>query len=167
VIPRSRRAREAISIIRRRSKLFKVAVAEGDGAKMEAISTAAWDALTNLFETLRNECDHRYLDPVHLQNQVGFLIQPATPLDQSEMAAAFKLDRSHMNCRALSLHHALNKLGHYDSAISTYRIDGRGAHYLLLGGRQKQENWVAEILVSRLCKEASSAARAIRQFPMP
>lgn len=167
VIPRSRRAREAIRTIRRRSRLFKKAAADCDTARMDAISTSAWDALTVLFETLRNEHDHRYLDPAYLANRVGFLIQPATLQDQASMAAARKINRSHANCRPLILHQALNKLGHYDGAISTYRIDGRGAHYLLLGGRQNREHWIAEILVSRLCREASWAAKAIRQTPNP
>ncbi len=167
VIPRSRRAREAIRDIRLRSKLFKRAAAVGDSARMEAVSGGAWDALTKLFETLRNEHDHRYLDAVHLQSQVGLLIQHLTSQEQVSMSASKRIDRLHPSCRPLTLHQALNKLGHYDGATSTYRVDGRGAHYIVLGGRQHQQNWIAEILISRLCKEAASAANAIRQHPRP
>lgn len=42
---------------------------------------------------------------------------------------------SHANCGPLNLREALNKLGHYSGDLSTYRVDGRGAHYLVLGGR--------------------------------
>lgn len=122
---------------------------------------------TNLFETLRNERDHRYLDPSDLTDTVGLLIEPANQQEQADMVAAHKVDRSHANCGPLTLGGALNKLGHYNAVLSTYRIDGRGAHYLVLGGRRGKRNWVAELLVSRLCKKAATAAKAIRQFPRP
>jgi hypothetical protein len=165
IIPRSRRARQAIGSIRRRSKQFKQAVAAGDTARIEAVSCGAWDALTNLFETLRNERDHRYLDPSDLTHTVGLLVERVTHQEQADMAAAHKVNRSQVHCGPLSLGDALNKLGHYDAALSTYRIDGRGAHYLVLGGRRGSENWMAEILVSRLCAKAAVAAKAIRPFP--
>lgn len=165
IIPRARRTREAIRSIRRRSTQFKQAVQAGDAAKMETLSSGAWDALTSLFETLRNERDHGYLDDANLSDPVGLLIEPATSREQAAMAAAHKLDRAHANSKPLSLREALNKLGHYNGTLSAYRIDGRGAHYLLLGGRRGGRNWVAEILVSRLCDRAAVAAKAIRQFP--
>lgn len=167
IIPRARRAKEAIRAIRRRSKQFKEAVRGGDVARMQSVSVGAWDALTNLFETLRNERDHRYLNDADLSNSVGLLVQPATQQEQASMAAAHRIDRSHVHCAPLSLREALNKLGHYNATLSTYRIDGRGAHFLVLGGRQRNQNWLAEILVSRLCYEAMAAAKAIRQFPRP
>ena len=63
VIPRSRRAREAIRDIRLQSKLFKRAAAAGDSARMEAVSGRAWDALTKLFETLRNDAARENIIP--------------------------------------------------------------------------------------------------------
>ncbi|HVI98301.1 MAG TPA: hypothetical protein VM657_04475 [Sphingomonas sp.] len=165
IIPRARRAREAIRAIRRRSKLFKKAIADGDARTIETVSSRAWDDLTKLFETLRNERDHGYLDDVELSCAVGLLIEPATQQEQALIAAKSKIDRSHANCGPLNLREALNKLGHYNGDLSTYRVDGRGAHYLVLGGRRGNRYWVAEILVSRLCKGAASAAKAIRQFP--
>lgn len=167
MIPRSRRARAAISAIRHQSRQFRQAVAAKDALRIESVSGGAWDALTNLFETLRNEHDHGYLDRSHLMQSVGLLVEPATRQEQVGMQAARRVDRSHSSCAPLTLIEALNKLGHYDTAQSTYRIDGRGAHYLILGGRRGSRKWVAEILVSRLCDEASTAAKAIRQFPRP
>lgn len=165
IIPRGRRAREAIRSVRRRSKQFKKAIADDEADRIDKVSSAAWDALTILFETLRNERDHGYLDDADLSSAVGLLIQPATQIEQAAMSAARKLDRHHANCGPLSLKEALNKLGHYNGDLSTYRLDGRGAHYLVLCGRQNNRHWVAEILVARLCKEAGFAAKAIRQFP--
>lgn len=165
IISRSRRTREAIGTIRRRSKQFKLALAAGDITRIEAVSSGAWDALTVLFETLRNERDYRYLDASELRGAVGLLIEPVTQQEQADMKAAHKLDRSHSGCGPLSLGEALNKLGHYNTEVSTYRIDGRGAHFVVLGGRRGHQHWIAEILISRLCKEAAVAAKAIRQFP--
>ena len=140
IIPRSRRTREAIGTIRRRSKQFKLALAAGDTRRIEVVSSGAWDALTVLFETLRNERDHRYLDASELAGAVGLLIEPVTQQEQADMKAAHKLDRSHSGCGLLSLAEALNKLGHYNTEVSTYRIDGRGAHYVVLGWRRERRS---------------------------
>jgi hypothetical protein len=165
IIERSRRAQKAISLIRRRSKQFKQAVAANDGARMEKVSEDAWNSLTNLFETLRNQRDHGYLDSSDLADAVGLLIEPVTQQEQANMAEACKINRLHTSCRPLSLAEALNKLGHYNADLSTYRIDGRGAHFLVLGGCRRSRNWVAEVLVSRLCSKATIAVKAIRQLP--
>lgn len=53
---------------------------------------------------------------------VGLLVEPATPQENAGMWVARKVDRSHPGCAPLSLIEALNKLGHYDIAWSTYRI---------------------------------------------
>ncbi|GGZ00081.1 hypothetical protein GCM10011614_13870 [Novosphingobium colocasiae] len=132
---------------------------------MEATSQRAWDALTNLFEVLRNEQDHGYLADVHMAVPVGQLVRSATSQEHSDMIAARRLDRNHPACGPLSLRDALNKVAHYDGSKSTYRIDGRGAHYLVLGGRLGNANWIAEFLVSKLCAAGARATRAITLTP--
>ncbi len=132
---------------------------------MEATSQRAWDALTNLFEILRNEQDHGYLADVHMAVPVGLLVRSATAQKRSDMIAARRIDRNHPTCAALSLRDALNKVAHYDGSKSTYRIDGRGAHYLVLSGRHGNANWVAEFLVSKLCAASAKATRAITLTP--
>ncbi len=57
VIPRRTRAQDLVPLIRRCSRRFKIHVAAGDTRAMESTSREAWDALTNLFEVLRNEQD--------------------------------------------------------------------------------------------------------------
>lgn len=165
IIRRGRRAWPALRTIRRSSNQFKIAVSTGDQAKMEATSQRAWDSLTNLFEVLRNEQDHGYLADVHMAVPVGLLVSSATAQERGDMIAARRLDRNHPTCGDLSLRDALNKVAHYDGSKSTYRIDRRGAHYLVLSGRLGNSNWVAEFLVSKLCAAGAKATRAITLTP--
>lgn len=169
IIPRKKRVIEAERKVRHWSKLFRKAVADGDRGRAEQISDSAWNALLTLFEGLRNERDHRFLDRGDLQQSVGWIISSASRADQVRAYNERKIDCRHSAYSPLSLEDALNKLAHYDEDLSTYRVDGRNAHYVVLCGRRRvregTQNWVAEILVSKLCSEVRVAARAVRQFP--
>ncbi len=50
------------------------------------------------------------------------------------MIVARKIDMSDLRCGQLTVREALNKFAHYRSADATFRVDRRGAHYLMLGG---------------------------------
>ena len=162
IIPRGQRARPILRTIRLASKKFKAQVAAGDIAGMRATSERAWNALTNLFEILRNEQDQGNLDKIFMDTPTGFIVDGISRQKQISMIAADRLDRSHTSCRPISLRDALNKIAHYNTTTSTFRIDGRGAHFLVLGGILHEKRWVAEILVSTLTKKAAIALRAIR-----
>lgn len=169
IIPRNKRVIEAERKLRYWSKLFRKALASDDQRRAKQISDSAWKALLTLFEGLRNQRDHGYLDRNDLRQPVGWIISSASSAEQSLAYRVKKVDRPHSANSPLSLEDALNKLAHYDEDLSTYRVDGRNAHYLLLCGRRRgggrTQNWIAEILVSKLCREVRGAARAIRQSP--
>lgn len=162
IIPRGRRVRPIIRAIRHASRRFRDHHATGDAAGMAAASERAWNAMPNLFEILRNEQDQKRLDDRYMQVDTGWQIDGLSAADQSAIVAAGKVRRSRADCERMDLRTALNRAAHFDTAIAGYRIDGRGAHYVVLGGEHRKRRWVAEILVSTLCKNASAAATAIR-----
>ncbi len=165
IIPRGRRAKPHLATIRRSSKFFKQSLAIGDTAGMRRASTHAWDALAATFEILRGEQDDGYLTASYMAVPTGLLVEDLTALEQAAMVTAAKIDKTHARCKSLTLREALNKIAHYRSADATFRVDRRGAHYLVLGGSRNGRRWVAEILVSRLCRNAAAAAAAIRWHP--
>ncbi|MCA8504684.1 hypothetical protein LGN13_23590 [Burkholderia multivorans] len=113
--------------------------------------------MTQLFEILRGEQDNRNLADAPMKVGTGFLATNISNDDQRAMIALKKVDRS--RSIELSLREALNKIAHYK--YQTFRIDGRGAHYVVLGGELHGKLWVAEFLVSKLCKNATAAIQAI------
>ncbi|TMJ20532.1 MAG: hypothetical protein E6G92_12590 [Alphaproteobacteria bacterium] len=161
IIPRGRRAMPILRTIRRSSSRFKAAVAARDTVRMESTSARAWTALASLFEILRNAQDEGILDAAYMNVPSGFMVDRVGEQEQAEMVAAARIVRSHANYRSISLREALNKIAHFQNAASTYRIDGRRAHYLILGGTHGSRRWIAEILLSKLCQESSRAARSI------
>lgn len=165
IIPRGRRVKPHLAAIRRSSKLFKQSLAAGDAVGMTRASARAWDALAALFEILRGEQDDGYLADSYMQVPTGLLIDGATSAEQVTMIDAARVDRTDARCMSLTLREALNKIAHYRSGVATYRVDGRGAHYLVIGGRRNGRRWIAEILVTRLCRNAANAANAIRWHP--
>lgn len=158
-IPRRNRAKGLVPTIRRCSKRFKSAVAAGDDKKQKAASEDAWNAMTKLFEILRGEQDDGYLAPAMMNVDTAFIADGISSADQHKMLSLKKIDRARST--TLSLRNTLNKIAHYK--IATFRVDGRGAHYVLLGGVYKNQHWVAEILVSKLCKNAAAAIQAIAE----
>lgn len=165
IIPRGRRAKRHLAVIRRSSKAFKQSLAVGDAAGMQRASIRAWDALAATFEILRGEQDDGHLADDHMQVATGLLIEGATAAEQASMISAARIDRAHKRCVMLTLREALNKIAHYRAGVATFRVDGRGAHYLVLGGSRSGRHWVAEILVTKLCRNAAIAADAIRWHP--
>ncbi|WP_406239901.1 hypothetical protein ACF3NX_12950 (plasmid) [Acetobacter orientalis] len=154
--------RPMIRAVRDASRRFKSAEAAHDIVKMEAASEKAWNSLTIIFETLRNEEDQGRLDSIHMAKPTGYIVNGINIEDQQAMIVERKLDRSHSTLGVMSLRDALNKIAHHDTSQITYRIDRRGAHYLILGGAFRGKIWLAEILVSKLVKHAAAAAEAIR-----
>lgn len=156
-VPRRKRAKGLVPRIRRCSKRFKAAIALGDAPAASKASADAWTAMTNLFEILRGEQDAGYLTGDMMAVETGLIADGLSTGDQQRMMTTKRIDRS--LSVGLSLREACNKLAHYSDA--TYRVDGRNAHYLVLAGVYRNKNWVAEILVARLCKNAATAIRSI------
>jgi hypothetical protein len=161
IVPRRSRAEHLVPTIRRCSKQFRAALAVGDVRKMEESSKAAWDAMVNLFEILRGEQDDGNLANGPMSVSTAVIVNQVSATEQQDMISAGKIDRVHASFGCLSLQDTLNKIAHYNISTATFRVDGRGSHYLLLGGKYQGKHWVAEILVSRLCKNAAAAVRAI------
>ncbi len=129
---------------------------------MAATSALAWEALIHLFEGLRNEEDHGHLNRADMHKVTGVITDDVSAAEKQTMIAAKKIDRSHQSCKPMELRVALNKIAHHNIADTTFRVDGRGAHYLVLGGTFYNKHWVAEVLVSELHRNAAAAARALR-----
>lgn len=143
--------------IRYYSRQFKNAIEAGDEEKQKIASENAWDAMTRLFEILRGEQDDGNLAPTLMNADTALIADGVSSAEQDHMLAMKKIDRARST--PLSLRNSLNKIAHYKTA--TFRVDKRGAHYLLLAGAYRNQYWVAEILVSKLCKNAATAIRAI------
>lgn len=145
------------SKLRRHSKRFRFALAEENIEKQTKESIAAWETMVKLFEILRGEQDQGNLAPEPMQAATGYLVICDSIDDQLAMMEQKKIDRTRST--AISLRDALNKIAHWKS--TTFRVDGRGAHYILLSGKQSQTKWVAEIHMAKLCKNCSTAIAAI------
>lgn len=165
IVPRGRRAKPHLATIRKSSTLFKNSLAANDADGMRRASARAWDALAATFEILRGEQDDGYLAGSYMQVPTGIFINDATAIEQNDMIGSARVDKAHPLCSPLSLREALNKIAHYKSFDATFRVDRRGAHDLVLGGSRNGRRWVAEILVSRLCRNASAAVAAIQWHP--
>jgi hypothetical protein len=164
VVARATRVWPALRTVRNASHRFKDELSRDDNSGMQETSRRAWDALTNVFEVLRNEQDHGNLAQCYMVEPTGFIVSDVTAADQQAMIAGKKIDRSHHSFSSMGLRDALNKIAHHNTALSTFRVDRRGAHYIILGGSHRNKRWVAEILISKLCKNAAAAARAISRF---
>lgn len=162
ITPRARRADELVPKILNRSRAFKVALAAGDAAQVSKVSREAWDLLSNLFEILRNEEDQGRLDHPYMRLDTGYAVTGLTQVEMAQMISDQRIDRNHAGFGPLSLRDCLNKVAHFDTAYATFRVDGRGAHYLILGGVYRRQPWLAEILVSKLCTSSRTAVKALR-----
>jgi hypothetical protein len=159
---RSHGAEEIVPAIRLASKEFKNLLQEGNRDSIQQVSSAAWEAMVQLFNVLRNEQDHGSPIAAVMSAPTAKFVKEVTLAEMEVMIRAAKIDRKHAQFADISLRETLNKIAHFDTNFSTYRVDGRGAHYLILGGKdQRRRLWVAEILVSRLCKCAERAVRAL------
>ena len=161
VISRRTRAKDLVSNIRRNSKRFKTHYAACDVDNMKRTSGQAWSAMTNLFESLRNEQDYEHLESSFMNAHTAFIVEDASKIERDSMITDRRINKFHSRYKSLSLRNTLNKIAHYDTDSATFRLDARGAHYLILGGKYRRSYWVAEILVSRLCTNAAAAVKAI------
>ena len=161
VVPRGQRAQDLVPTIRRCSISFKAAHDSQDRGGMETSSREAGNAISLLFETLRGAQDDNKLADSYMSEDTGYVINNLDLQDQLNMISRRRLDRNHTNIATIGLRDALNKFAHYDEGLVAFRIDSRGAHYIILGGRHGRSRWVSEILVSKLCKNAAAAVKAI------
>ncbi len=161
VIPRRRRAKGIVPTLRTSSSIFIKCLRNGDANGMERSSKAAWESLTKLFEILRNEEDQGFLPSALMKISTAFMVDKIDAEEMKIFIKRKKINRHHVRYNAINLRQTLNKIAHHDPDLSTFRVDGRGSHYLLLGGCFQNHYWMAEILVSRLCKHAAKAIRGI------
>lgn len=161
IIPRRVRGTDLVPTIRRCSADFKRHHLSNNRQAMETVSLKAWQALTELFEILRNEQDQGRLGNNLMAVPTGAIVKDISPVELAGMLAANRIDKSHANFQDMSLRDSLNKIAHHNTSISGYRIDGRGAHYLLLGGEHNRKPWFAEVLVSRLCTHSATAMASL------
>ncbi|WP_149533797.1 hypothetical protein [Tardiphaga sp. P9-11] len=118
--------------------------------------------MTQLFEILRNEQDQGRLAQQYMQISTSSVVSGPTPVEQAAMIASCRIERSHRGYGSLDLRDTLNKIAHHDTGLVSFRVDNRGAHYLILGGSFRGSRWISEILVAKLCKNAAAAVKAIR-----
>jgi hypothetical protein len=165
IISRRWKARHLAPRVMRCSARFRAAWAYNDLQAAKQASKLAWNALNDLALRLRNEQDQQRLAAAFMAVDVGILASRLTPRERAEMIRNRGVDRHHANCAPLSLRDACNKIAHHDTAHSAFRIDGRGAHYIVLSGPDQNPTrgpWVAEMLVSRFCSQASKAVAAFQ-----
>ncbi|ESZ46621.1 hypothetical protein ACYG9R_01720 [Mesorhizobium sp. RSR565B] len=155
---RSLGARDLVRVVRDASKTFKNDPNSVDAANA---SDDAWKAMVGLFDVLRNEQDHGKPIRYQMSEDTGQPFRGVSHLELLAMLGSCRIDRKHPGIKILSLRDALNKIAHHNKEISTYRLDGRGAHYLVLAGQEGNKQWVAEFLVSRFCRNATAAIRAL------
>ncbi|MCF5245328.1 hypothetical protein GIW33_27970 [Pseudomonas syringae] len=143
--------------MRRHSRRFKIALAEANIEKQNKESIAAWETMVQLFEILRGEEDSANLASELMQAPTGYLVLCISTEDQHAMMEQKKIDRARST--VIGLREALNKIAHWKG--TNFRVDGRGAHYILLSGTQREKKWVAEIHIPKLCKNCSAAIAGI------
>lgn len=156
-IPRRNRAKGLVPKLRESSAKFKRALKSGDLVRQDEASVAAWNALASLFEILRGEQDSGHLADELMQVRTGLVIKDTTPDELAGMKSKHRIDRS--RSVSMSLRDTLNKIAHWQFA--DFRVDGKNAHYLIFSGTFKHQTWFAEVLVSRLCRNASAAISGI------
>ncbi|WP_155635505.1 hypothetical protein [Burkholderia cepacia] len=155
---RLHRAEGLVGKLKRSSTRFKLAVAANNTERQASASAEAWTTMTQLFEILRGEHDEGRIDDAMMLAPTGLLATRISISQQDSMLASKRINR--VGAIPLTFREALNKVAHYHSDKVAFRIDGRNAHYLVLGGTFQRQHWVAEILVSKFCKNAAAALRS-------
>lgn len=161
VVSGRRKAKGLVSALRHHSSQFKIHYANQDAKRMVETSAKAWKVMVQIFDVLRNEQDHQRLARNQTDLDTGFIATDVTLAERTAMILNKRLDKLHTRYRRMNLRDALNKIAHHNTECTTFRIDGRGAHYLILGGTHQGKHWVAEILVAKFCTNASAAVRAL------
>lgn len=161
-ISRRNRAKGLVPKLRSCSTRFRMAFAVGDERKQDSASKDAWDAMVQLFEILRGEQDDGYLDGSAMAVDTGFIVSNLSVAERQQMLSQGRIDRT--RSVPLSLRQTLNKIAHHKGRHTAFRVDGRNAHYLILGGTHQGRHWVAEFLVSKLCNNAAAAIQEIRDY---
>jgi hypothetical protein len=155
---RSIGAKRLVRVVRQSSKIFR---ADPDSLEAANASVDALRAMVELFNVLRNEQDHGRAIDTPMNEDTGLVAKDVTQAEMMAMHTSRRIDRTHRGTEKLTLRDALNKIAHYNPVVSTYRVDGRRAHYMVLGGQERNKLWVAEFLVSRFCRNATAAIKAL------
>lgn len=154
---------KTVQRLRKCSMRFKKALADGDAAAQNIVSRDAWSTMHDLTLLIRKaEDDGAALSSV-MPIDTGWIAENLLPADRTSMMLHEKVSRRHPKTKRCALRKCLNKLAHAEA--STFRVDGRGAHYLVLTGPDQSASkgpWVCEFNVNTL---AAHCAKVIGHFP--
>ena len=145
--------RETIARLRYQSGYFVDCMARNDEAGARRISVSAMESLARLFQYFRNEEDHgRHAATVMRRQDLTKIANRVSATDRLAMIAAKGVNPAHQNTTDTNLRTALDKVGHFDEVVSTFRIDG-GRHILVLTANEphRQDFWVIDVDVLTLC----------------
>ena len=135
--------------LRQISERFRAAAqgkfGQNSNAVMQETSVSGVEILRILSLSIRTEQDHGRIDGRTFR--VGDLLTKATPIQIDD---AIRSRQASNADDILTLREALNKIAHANPNRSTYRIDDDD-HVLILTGKNKDENWIAELSIPKLC----------------
>lgn len=144
------------------SRAFVKAEQVGDAPTMDQVSQNAWAVLRQLVLLIRHAEDSNLVSSTAMPTATGVIAENLSLAEQQAMLNSHKVNRRHANCRAASLRECFNKMAH--PTCSTYRVDGRGTHFLLLSGpdqRPTRGPWVIEFSVKRLAEHAAGVIASL------
>lgn len=153
---------KAVQRLRKCSQRFKRALAANDAENLAQVSRDAWEAMHDLTLSVRKAEDKGAISSGVMPSDTGWIADNPTPPEHQAMMVQKKVDRRHIGAERCSLRKCLNKLAH--ATGSTYRVDGRGAHYLVLTGPNQAASkgpWVCEFNVNTLAKHCELVLRTL------
>lgn len=154
---------KTVQRLRKCSLRFKKALANGDTDEQTVLSRDAWTTMHDLTLLIRKSEDNGAATQGIMPNNTGWIAENLSLADQQSMMSRKKVNRRHQKATRCPLRKCLNKLAHQTAA--TFRVDGRGSHYLVLTGPDQSSSkgpWVCEFNINTL---ATHCANVIRQFP--
>lgn len=154
---------KTIQRLRKCSERFKKALADCDTDAQSIVSRDAWSTMHDLALLIRKAEDNGAAAQGVMPGDTGWIAENLALADQRSMMSRRKVNRRHPKATRCALRKCLNKLAH--PTATTFRVDGRGSHYLVLTGpdqRASKGPWVCEFNVNTL---ATHCANVIRQFP--
>ena len=164
VLPFTRTANgKTVQRLRKSSMRFKKAFANGDTDVQGIASRDAWSTMHDLTLLIRKAEDNGAAAHSVMPSDTGWIAEDLSLVDQQSMMSCKKVNRKHLKANRCSLRKCLNKLAH--SKTTTFRVDGRGSHYLVLTGPDQSASkgpWVCEFNVNTF---ATHCANVIRLFP--
>lgn len=149
--------------LKEQSRRFRQHIGDGNSASAATVSQNAWNTLRAMSIAIRTEEDSGVITSAMMPANTGWIAIDLSAPDLNAMMSGAMLDRKHANAKLMPLRECLNKIVHHEA--STYRIDGRGAHFILLAGPAQNQNkgpWVAEFSIARLAQHCLLVMKQLR-----